>query len=59
MLAWSYYKIPTSHVTVNYIPVITANSNVDKYKRNPLLHLVNPLTAYSKQIQLWHIHLTL
>ena len=58
MQAWSYYEIATSHVIVNYIAVITANSNVDKNKRNPLLQLVNPLTAYSKQIQLWHIHLT-
>ena len=31
-LAWSYYEIATSHVTVIYIPVITANSNVDKNK---------------------------
>lgn len=52
MLHWSYYEIATSHVTMNYIAVITANSNVDKNKRNPLLHLVNPLTAYSKLIQL-------
>ena len=52
MLAWSYYKITTSHVTVNYIAVITANDNVDKNNQNPLLHLVISLTAYSKQIQL-------